>query len=516
MRKKNWSRPLPPPEPGCRAAGYAWFVQHYQLDVLPHWRWTFVADRHTQKELERGGVTIHILRPGRWPGEQPLDQFLFALRYDGVSLAICRAIFAAVELEPLAEAIEAAVTRTPTGAYIRRAWFLLEALTGQTLAIDDIKHGNYIPLLDPATHFTRTDQKHRRQRINLNTLGPLSFAPVIRRTPALSSVAAAQLVEQLRSALQGYDDHTVRRAISYLYTRETMASFEIEHERPPKSRAERFISLLREAPRLAALDEATLTGLQNQIIDPRFADSGWRTEQNYVGESIDLARQRIHFVSPRPDDLSDLMAGFLSMLTMLSGDSTVDPVLSATAISFSFVLLHPFTDGNGRIHRWLIHWALCRGGLSDGEIIIPVSAVMLSHRREYDEALESFSRPLMESISYDLTDDGLLQVEGETADLYRHPDLTAMAEGLWRWLKIAIDRELPDQLRFLLGFDAARRGIQEIVDMPDRLITLFITVCRSNHGTLSRRKRERYFEMLTEDEITRMEDAVSQAFDRGE
>ena len=373
--------------------------------------------------------------------------------------------------------------------------------------------GNYVPLLSPATHFTSTPRKHRRQRININTLGPLSFAPVIRRTPTLDGSAAAQLTAQIRSVVQGYDDHTVRRAISYLYTRETMASFEIEHERPPRSRAERFISLLREAPRIRTLDEATLTDLQNQIIDPRFADTGWRVEQNYVGESIDLVRQRIHFICPKPGDLSDLMAGFLGMLAMLRDDDAVDPVLSATAISFSFVLLHPFTDGNGRIHRWLIHWALSQGGVTDGEIVLPVSAVMLSHRREYDAALESFSRPLMALLSYDLTDDGRMAVAGETADLYRHPDLTAMAEGLWRWLKMAIDRELPDQLRFLLGFDTARRAIQEIVDMPDRLITLFIKLCRANSGTLSRRKRARYFEMLTDEEVADMEDAVRQAFE---
>ncbi len=67
-----------------------------------------------------------------------------------------------------------------------------------------------------------------------------------------------------------------------------------------------------------------------------------------------------------------------------------------------------------------------------------------------------------------------------------------MAEGLWRWLSLAIDRELLDPLRLLAGLDGARRDLQEIVDMPDRLIVLLIKLCRANGGRLSKRKRERH------------------------
>jgi Fic family protein len=34
------------------------------------------------------------------------------------------------------------------------------------------------------------------------------------------------------------------------------------------------------------------------------------------------------------------------------------PVLFAAIITFSFVIIHPLEDGNGRIHRYLIHHVL--------------------------------------------------------------------------------------------------------------------------------------------------------------
>jgi len=487
-------------------------VQKYALDVLPHWRWTFIADRHIYREIERDGVAHHTLSIARAPGPSDLDHLLFALRTDGVSLPICRALFQAVDLEPLGESITAAVNSTPTGAYARRLWYLFEALTGHCLPLPDVSRGNYAPLLNPAVHVTGPVRKHRRQRIDVNLLGSVAFAPTLRWTETLRDVDSGVLSARIEALMAGYDAHTIQRAISYLYTRETMASFEIERERPARTRTERFISLLKEAPTIATLDPATLTRLQNAMVDPRFVDAGWRSEQNYVGESLDLVRQRIHFVCPRHEDLADLMRAHLAMTDLLTGGSAPDPALTAAVISFSFVLLHPFTDGNGRLHRWLIHWALSRLKVTSGDLVIPVSAVMLSRRREYDVALESFSTPLMKRVSYELAPDGRMTVEGDTADWYRHPDLTRMAEGLWRWLGQAVDRELPDQLRFLVSLDRARRAIQEIVDMPDRLIILFIKICCANGGRLSQRKQKRHFDMLTGEEIAELEEVVERHF----
>ena len=40
-------------------------------------------------------------------------------------------------------------------------------------------------------------------------------------------------------------------------------------------------------------------------------------------------------------------------------------------VSFGFVFIHPFMDGNGRLSRWLFHYSLCRSGrLKHGAILL--------------------------------------------------------------------------------------------------------------------------------------------------
>ncbi len=73
---------------------------------------------------------------------------------------------------------------------------------------------------------------------------------------------------------------------------------------------------------------------------------------------------------------------------------------------------------------------------------------------------------------------------------------------------MAIDEELPAEIEFLVGLEAARREMAEVVDMPDRLIVLFIKLCIQNGGRLSQRKREAHFELLEPHEIEEMEAIV--------
>ncbi len=122
--------------------------------------------------------------------------------------------------------------------------------------------------------------------------------------------------------------------------------------------------------------------------------------------------------------------------------------------------------------------------------------------------LEAFSRPLMQFVEYALDDIGQMTVLNETARHYRYIDMTPQTEALLGFVSQTIEKELVEELSFLANYDETKAAIQGIIDMPDRLIDLFIQLCLQNSGKLSARKRTTHFDFLTDEELARMEQAV--------
>ena len=391
-------------------------------------------------------------------------------------------------------------------------WFLYELLTGTSLPMDDLNQGNYIDLLDPDEYYTVTPARPvRRQRINDNLLGDGRFCPTIRRTDLLRGFEAADLPARCRKVVSGYSPELLKRALSYLYTKETKSSFEIEHIKPNSTRTERFIALLQLAESEDFCEKTRLIDLQNRIVDPRFADIRLPHEPELCGRDGRLAEREVHFVCPKPEDLDDLMDGLIAAHRRMEAGE-VSAVVHAAAVAYGFVFLHPFEDGNGRIHRFLIHNVLARRGFTPEGIMFPVSASMLKNRTDYDASLEAFSRPLMALVEYSLDEEGRMTVQNDTARWYRYIDMTPQAEALFRFIEQTIDTELVEELAFLANYDETKRAIQEIVDLPDRQIDLFIRFCLQNYGRLSPRKRASHFDSLSDDEIGRLEQAIQSAF----
>jgi hypothetical protein len=295
--------------------------------------------------------------------------------------------------------------------------------------------------------------------------------------------------------------------LSYLYSKETKSSFEIEHIKPSASRAEKFIGLLEMAEQWDFCEKPLLIDVQNRIVDPRFRDTDYRTTQNYVGQAISYQKQLVHYVCPKPEDISGLMDGLIAAHGIMK-EGVLPAVIHAAAISYGFVFLHPFEDGNGRIHRFLIHNILSLRGAVPKGLMFPVSAAMLKNPALYDYSLEAFSVPLARLVEYDLDDLGRMSVPGETGRWYRYMDLTAQAEALYDFVMLTIEHELVEELDFLASYDKVKQAIQEIVDMPDRLIDLFIQLCLQGSGRLSAKKRASHFDFLTDEELRWMEDAI--------
>jgi hypothetical protein len=105
-----------------------------------------------------------------------------------------------------------------------------------------------------------------------------------------------------------------------------------------------------------------------------------------------------------------------------------------------------------------------------------------------------------------------MTVQNDTAGWYRCIDMTPQAEALFRFIAETIDTELVKELAFLANYDQTKKAVQEIVDMPDRRIDLFIQSCLQNNGRLSAPKRSTHFDFLSDMEVARMEEAVRSAY----
>ena len=491
-----------------RLAGYAALIERYGLEIIPNWHKSFVAVTGTHQIYSSSGLIEEVYPSKYWPGDTLGGHLEFALKYDGTNLAILTTLFQKITEKDFLEYVGS----IPTGKYARRLWFLYEFLTGKTLPLDDVKQGNYVDLLDPFKYYTVTPVRRvRRQRINDNLLGDSRFCPMVRRTDVLSDFEAADLPNLCRQVVASYPPELLKRALGYLYTKETKSSFEIEHIKPTSTRTERFLVLLQLAEQEDFCEKTQLIELQNRIVDPRFRDSDYRLSQNYVGETVAWQKEKIHFVCPKPEDLINLMEGLIVAHKRMN-TGNVSTVIHAAVIAYGFVFLHPFEDGNGRIHRFLIHNILARQDFTPEGIMFPVSASMLKNPADYDGSLEAFSRQIMPLVEYSLDEEGLMIVHNDTDRWYCYIDMTPQAEALFKFIKQTIDTELASELAFLANYDETKRAIQEIVDMPDRQIDLFIRFCLQNNGRLSERKRSDHFGSLSEDEIHRIEQAVQSTY----
>ncbi len=488
-------------------AGYDWFIAKYGLRTLPIWHRSAIGQSARRESRVENGQVVEIYPRSFTPADTLGGQLEFALKNDGTNLEILSAIFE--KLPP--DELVAYIRSKPTGKYARRVWYLYELLTGKALPLEDVSTGNYIDLLEAEEYYTGSRLMVRRQRISDNLLGDARFCPMVRRTEGLRAFEAKDLTRKCHEIMDAFPPELLKRAMNYLYKKETKSSFEIENVTLDSTRTERFVGLLLLAEKEDFVDKEHLLGLQNRIVDERFRDTDYRPTQNYVGESLSWTREHVHFVSPKPSDIPDLMEGMFAAHRRTSGEA-VHPVVHAATIAFGFVFIHPFEDGNGRIHRFLIHNILARRGFTPSGMIFPVSAAMLQNRHSYEAALEAFSKNLMRLVEYKLDGEGRMTVQNETARYYRYIDMTAQTEALFAFIERVINTDLVAELKFLQNYDAAKAGLHEIVDMPDRLIDLFIRLSVQNQGKLSTNKREKFFGKLTEDEVARMEEVVRGAF----
>lgn len=492
----------------ARPAGYAALIDAFLVGPrglsvpLPR-RLSAVGGRHRAIDTPEW----RLYSPRYEPQPTLEGHLTFALKYEGLDLAVLKRLFLAVDPAD----VETIVRARPTGSYARRIWFLYEWLTRRTLDVPSADKGTYVLALDPAQQVGTDGENSPRHRVRNNLPGTPAFCPLVFRTPAIEEFMRMNLAERAREIVERVPDDLLARAAAFLLVKDSKSSYVIEGERPPQDRIQRWGRAIGEAGRSPlSLDE--LLRLQRIVIgDERFVRLGLRQEGGFVGEHDRQSNAPIpDHISARPEDLNPLVDGMIAFDR--GAEEQLDAVIAAATLAFGFVYTHPFVDGNGRIHRYLIHHVLARRGYNPPGVHFPVSAAILNKLDAYRAVMESYSARLLPVIQWRSTATSNVHVLNDTADFYRFFDATPHAEFLYACVQQTIELDLPEETRFLENYDRFRALVESMVDMPDRTLGNLFGFLRQNRGRLSRRARENEFAALTDDEIRRIEEAYGALF----
>jgi len=484
-------------------AGYSALIDAYGLEApLPR---TLSAIGAHHRLVEKNGW--RLMTPRHAPEATLEGHLTFALKYEGLNLAALKRLFQATGPAP----IEAIVRGKPTGSYARRVWFLYEWLTGETLDLPDAKTGRYVPVLDPELQWGAEEKTAPRYRVKDNLPGTPDFCPLVFRTEVLEDFVALELARKAKEIVADVPRDILARTAAFLLLKDSKSSYAIEGERPPQDRIQRWGRAIGEAGR-TPLDRDELLRLQRIVIgDTRFVHLGLRREGGFVGEHDRESRMPLpEHISARPEDLSTLIDG---MTAFDRGPARqMDAVIAAAILAFGFVYVHPFEDGNGRLHRYLIQHVLAERGYNPPGLVFPVSAVILDRIDRYRDTLESYSERLLPLIRWEPTEQFNVRVLNDTGDFYRFFDATPHAEFLYECVRQTIEHDLPYETDFLRRYDAFRAQIDAIIDMPERTVDLLFRFLKQNDGALSNRAREKEFAALTDEEAGKIEAIYAEVF----
>ncbi len=471
------------------SVGYAWLIENLKLQVRAPERTAKIASSVNR----RVDAPDRILFPvGVALDGTPLGHLEFALRHEGVNLEVIDAAFEHIAPGGLIERLRAA----PNGEYIRRACFLWEWLSGDSLDPGVTPRGNYVDLFPPADYIVPAKPvRNPAYRVNDNALGNPRFCPVVRRSAIPPDMDLITLMEEARlrifeasSSADLYD-----RALRYLYLSETRGSFAIENETPSARKEERFVQVLRRTGERAVVTEDWLVDLQNTVVKDAFShEASYRLRQNRLEDSAG----RITFFPPAPDVLRELMDGWEAFVNETKRG--VDPLTKAACASFGFVYLHPFMDGNGRLHRFMIHQILAQAGVMPENIIIPVSAVIMKNLPDYLGVLRGFSVPTTRLWDYRRSDPDPLIIQSPGSRPYRFFDASREVTFLHAMIKTAILHEIPQEIAYLRGYDEAFTQIDAKYNLPKNDISALIRMVKSGDGKLSENRRKQYAHLPAE------------------
>ncbi len=235
--------------------------------------------------------------------------------------------------------------------------------------------------------------------------------PLEGRTVRIGGELSRRIADAERAirSLNGPDAHVLAAVSRFLLRSEAIASSRIEGVAPSArnvalaelGRDERVTGVSQQAQlvannltvvqeastRLAESTEVTVAdveSLHRALLPDQAELHGIRNVQNWIGGS-DFNPLQADFVPPPPGDVPALMADLVGYIN----GAAHSPLVQAALVHAQFETIHPFTDGNGRVGRALVHTVLTRRGLTP-TAVLPVSMVLSTFRESYLDGLTGY------------------------------------------------------------------------------------------------------------------------------
>lgn len=467
------------------------------------------------RRIEARADVLAVPRDMAPADERILSHLLFALKHERMQLPI---LHEALRLVP-AQEMRDALMATPSGAYVRRAAWLWEKVHGEPLPLPEgTVQAAYLGFFDDQRYYTgRSWERDPKYRIDFNGIGPYAYCPVVERDAVLEAEGEAVLTELSRWVQAPQNGRLMDRILSWAYLAETRDSFALEREKPSPDKESAFLRALAQLGEVQTLGEDYLVELQNLIVRSPYAmEAGFRMSQNWLQRGGHGA-VAVQYVPPAPTDLHRLITGWLAMANAVDD---VPPLIKAALVSFGFVFLHPFMDGNGRLSRLLIHHVLQAKGvlpaIQGAPAILPLSVVMKQQESAYLHTLESFSKPARALWDVRFIDQDQFAFDfRSTPMIYGHWAGDAAAAFVTQCARTAWQQCLVDEAQYLRAYDRAYADIDKRFELPDRTINLLIQWIRQNGGKLSARHRsaDELKYRLTEEDMNAIERLVDEAFE---
>jgi Fic family protein len=217
------------------------------------------------------------------------------------------------------------------------------------------------------------------------------------------------------------------------------------------------------------VDTAAILAIHRCLLaqsDPDVAGQ-WRREQVWVGSSA-LSPHDADFVPPHHDRVPEL----IDDLVTFSRRTDIPVLAHAALLHAQFETIHPFTDGNGRTGRVLVHTVLRARGVTR-HTTVPVSAGLLRSPDRYFSALTAYRAGDVDPIVQEMSHAALAAVANgrqlakdvmETREAWRGQITARSDSSAWKLADVLFSQPVINADRAAIELKVSARAARSAID----------------------------------------------------